>query len=206
MLEIISKGFLIGILVSAPMGPIGMLCVQRTLNRGRLHGFVTGLGAMASDLIYAGITLTGISFAENFLNNHDTAIQIIGSIVLIFFGYRVFNNNPLKNRKPQPSESETQYTKDFLTSFALTLSNAAILLIFITLFARFHYNPIEYGFKTLGVALASIALGAIAWWFFLTLIIGHFSKHFSRRSLVILNRTIGTVLMIVGVLGFATLL
>ena len=205
MLEIILKGFLIGILVSAPMGPIGMLCVQRTLNRGRLHGFATGVGAMVSDLIYASITLTGISFAERFLNEHNTVIQIIGSIVLIFFGYRVFNNNPLRSSKPRPSESETQYTKDFLTSFALTLSNAAILLIFITLFARFHYNPIEHGFKALGLSLAAIALGALFWWFFLTLIIGHFSKHFSRKSLLMLNRTIGTVLIIVGALGFVTL-
>ena len=202
MIEIILKGFLIGILVSAPMGPIGMLCVQRTLNRGRLHGFATGLGAMVSDIIYATITLTGISFAENFLNKHEAVIQIVGSVVLIYFGYRVFNNNPLKSNNHQIIKNETRYTKDFLTSFALTLSNAAILLIFITLFARFHYNPTEDGIHMLGIALGTIALGAITWWFFLTLLIGHLSKHFSRRSLILLNRVIGIVLIIIGSIGF----
>ena len=96
MFETIVKGFIIGLLVSAPMGPVNMLCVQRTLNKGRWSGFITGLGALLSDLIYALITLLGMSLVEDFLKKNELLIQLTGSVVLIFFGYVVFRTNPLK--------------------------------------------------------------------------------------------------------------
>ena len=84
MIETIVKGFVIGLLVSAPMGPVNMLCVQRTLNKGRWYGFITGLGALLSDLIYALITLLGMSLVEDFLKKNELLIQLIGSVILIF--------------------------------------------------------------------------------------------------------------------------
>lgn len=201
MIEIAIKGFIIGILVSAPMGPTGMLCVQRTLNRGRWHGFFTGLGAMASDLIYALIMLAGVSFAEDLFSRHEVLLQILGSSILIIFGYKVFNSNPLKNLTQKKSTHDTRYMKDFLTSFAFTLSNVAILLVFITLFARFNFTPTEYGIYTIGIALIAIGLGAITWWFFLTLLISRLQKRFNRKGLLILNRLIGSALAIIGVAG-----
>lgn len=86
MFETITKGFLIGLLVSAPMGPINMLTIQRTLNRGRWHGFMTGLGATLSDLVYALITLVGLSFVADFFDEYEQIIQILGSVILFFFG------------------------------------------------------------------------------------------------------------------------
>src|SRR5690554_114691 len=143
MLEIIYKGIIIGIIVSAPMGPIGILCVQRTLNRGRLHGLATGLGAMLSDLIYASATLIGLGFIDDFLNNNQLLIQSIGSIVIILFGVALFYTNPMKVVKPKAKIPETRYNQDFATAFFLTLSNLAIIFLFISLFARFQYNPLD---------------------------------------------------------------
>lgn len=201
MFEFIIKGFIIGILVSAPMGPIGILCVQRTLNRGRWHGFFTGLGAMMSDLIYAIIMLAGISIVEDFFSKNEIILQIAGSIVLILFGYKVFRTNPLKGWSPELKSNDTRYIKDFVTSFLLTLSNVAILIIFITLFARFHFNPLEYGASGIAISLVAIAGGALFWWFSLTLIISRLQKHFNRKGLILLNKSIGSILMLVGVLG-----
>ena len=79
MLEIAAKGFIIGLLVSSPMGPINMLTIQRTLNRGRWHGFVTGMGAMLSDISYALITMVGLSFISEFLSENKKILQIAGS-------------------------------------------------------------------------------------------------------------------------------
>jgi len=90
MLETIAKGFIIGLLVSSPMGPMNMLTIQRTLNRGRWHGFVTGLGAMLSDIIYAFITLVGFSFLSDFLTVHESQLQCLGSIILLFSGLVYF--------------------------------------------------------------------------------------------------------------------
>lgn len=204
MLQFIVKGLVIGILVSAPMGPIGILCVQRTLNRGRWHGFFTGLGAMMSDLIYALIMLAGISIVDEFFTKNELILQVLGSIVLIIFGYRVFRSNPLKGWTPKFNNEGTRYVKDFVSSFLFTLSNVAILIVFITLFARFHYNPMEQGLTGIIVSLISIAVGALSWWFGLSFVVARLRKHFNRRGLILLNRSIGTILTIVGIVGIVS--
>ena len=88
ILDVMLKGILIGILASAPMGPVGVLCVQRTLKKGRWYGFVTGIGASISDIIYALITGYGMSFVMDLITNPTNKfwLQIIGSIVLLIFG------------------------------------------------------------------------------------------------------------------------
>jgi threonine/homoserine/homoserine lactone efflux protein len=204
MLEIILKGIIIGILVSAPMGPIGILCVQRTLNRGRWHGFVTGLGAALSDLLYASVTLLGVSLITDFLEKNEVLLQVIGSAVLMVFGYAVYRTNPLKSLKPNEPEPETRYTKDFISSFFLTASNVIIIIVFITLYARFSFNPADEGLLGHIVSIAAIVSGAVAWWFFITAFVSYLRKHFNRRGLVLLNRIIGIVLIVIGIVGVIT--
>ena len=94
---VIIKGLVIGILVSAPMGPIGVLCIQRTLNKGRRSGIATGLGASLSDLFYAVLTGFGMSMVIDFIETNEAIIQIIGSIVLGIFGFYLFRQNPARN-------------------------------------------------------------------------------------------------------------
>ena len=99
ILDLLCKGVLIGILVSAPMGPVGVLCVQRTLNKGRWFGFVTGIGACLSDFIYALITGLGMSFVMDFISNshYIYILQISASVILMLFGLYSFRSNPMKN-------------------------------------------------------------------------------------------------------------
>ena len=94
MLGLLGKGFIIGILVSAPMGPIGMLCVQRTLSKSRWHGFVSGLGATLSDMIYAAVTCLFMGLVVNFVEAHQQWIELTGSVVLGVFGYYIYKSNP----------------------------------------------------------------------------------------------------------------
>lgn len=201
MIETIVKGFVIGLLVSAPMGPVNMLCVQRTLNRGRWHGFITGIGAMFSDVIYALITLLGMSLAEDLLRKNEMLIQLIGSVVLFLFGYVVFRTNPLKGWTPSAKAEETYYFRDFISSFFITFSNVAIIFVFITLYARFTFTPVTEGNGYLMTALAAISIGALVWWFFLSSFISRLRRHFNRRGLVILNKAVGSILMIISIIG-----
>ncbi|NLC49227.1 MAG: LysE family transporter [Bacteroidales bacterium] len=201
MIETIYKGFLIGVIVSAPMGPIGILCVQRTLNRGRMHGFITGLGAMASDLIYAFITLIGMGFVHTILEANEQLLQYVGSLIIVLFGIGIFFTNPLKILKPTTSAPETRYNQDFFTAFFLTLSNVAIVFLFISLFARFNYSPLETNWFTFAVGLISIGLGALAWWFFITTYVSKLKRYFNRHALKLFNRTVGSILVLLGVLG-----
>lgn len=201
MIEIIYKGFIIGVIVSAPMGPIGILCVQRTLNRGRLHGLATGLGAMVSDLLYASITLIGMGFVDDMMKANEQLIQFIGSTVIILFGIGIFFTNPLKILKPTSSAIETRYNQDFITAFFLTLSNVAIVFLFISLFARFHYSPLDKNWFAFVVGMISIGLGALAWWFFITTYVSKLKKYFNRQSLKFFNRIVGSILIFLGVIG-----
>ena len=97
MLYTIIRGFAIGVLVSAPMGPIGVLCIQRTLNKGRWSGFVTGVGAAVSDLCYALLTGLGMSIVIDFIEANQNLLQILGSFVLVGFGIFLYRQNPAKS-------------------------------------------------------------------------------------------------------------
>ncbi|HUI33516.1 MAG: LysE family transporter [Dysgonamonadaceae bacterium] len=201
MIEVIYKGIIIGIIVSAPMGPIGILCVQRTLSKGRMHGFVTGMGAMFSDLIYASITLIGMGFVDDLMQTNRALIQFIGSIVIILFGVVIFSTNPLKILQPTSNNYETRYYQDFATAFLLTLSNVAIIFLFISLYARFQYSPLDKNWFTFAVGITSIGVGALVWWTFITTYVSKLKRYFNRQSLKFFNRMMGIILMLLGVLG-----
>ena len=126
LLYIIPRGIAIGILISAPLGPIGMLCIQRTLNKGRWPAFFTGIGAALSDIVYCLLTGLGISFITTFIENNQLELQILGGIVLIAFGVYLFKKNPTRALKPA-SELSNNFWGNFVTGFLFTFSNPLIL-------------------------------------------------------------------------------
>lgn len=201
MLETITKGFIIGLLVSSPMGPINILTIQRTLNRGRWHGLASGVGAMLSDITYATITMLGLSFVSGFMNDYESELLLFGSIILILFGFGVYRSNPLKGWQPDNLPTESRYFKDFISTFLLTFSNATIILALVGLYTRFSFNPILEGTASLIVALISFSIAALLWWFILTTLVSRLRKRFKRKGLVILNRVVGTIFIVIGVAG-----
>lgn len=201
MLETITKGFIIGLLVSSPMGPINILTIQRTLNRGRWHGMASGAGAMLSDITYATITMLGLSFVSGFMNDYESELLLFGSIILILFGLGVYRSNPLKGWQPDSLPKESRYFKDFISTFLLTFSNATIVLALVGLYTRFSFNPILEGTASLIVALISFSIAALLWWFMLTTLVSRLRKRFKRKGLVILNRVVGTIFIVIGVAG-----
>lgn len=203
MLEIILKGLIIGIIVSAPMGPIGVLCVQRTLNRGRMHGFVTGLGAVASDLIYAVVTGWGMNFVIDFVEAHRTTIQLCGSIFLFIFSYFVFRSNPLRRLNKQSAKA-TPYWKDFVSSFFLTLSNVAIIFFYVALFARFNFISPEHPLVNEFIGIVCIGLGAVLWWFLISWVVHRLHDRFNPRGLKAFNILLGCTLVVIGIVGMIT--
>lgn len=205
MLGLVSKGLVIGILVSAPMGPIGMLCVQRTLNKGRWHGFITGLGAALSDVIYALLTCLGMGVVVNFVEANQTPLQLLGSLVLGVFGYYIFQSNPAGSLKKQ-GEKKLSFTQDFITAFLLTFSNVLIVLLYIGLFARFGFVLPEYTAWMLLGGVAFIGVGAVLWWFGITYIVAKLKKWFNVRGIWLLNRIVGSVIIILSVVGVLSVL
>lgn len=195
------RGILIGILVSAPMGPIGVLCIQRTLNRGRTSGLFTGIGASISDLIYAILTGFGISMIIDFIESYELLIQIFGSIVLACFGLYIYRQNPAKNINLKKTNA-TNHVQDMVSAFFLTLSNPLILFLFIGLFARFNFFLPESQFHDYITGYVSIIIGAILWWLTITYFVNKVRSKFNLRSLWIINRCIGTIIMLMSAFGF----
>lgn len=200
LLYILPRGLAIGALISAPMGPIGMLVIQRTLGSGRWQGFFTGIGAALSDLVYCLLTGFCLSFITGFLDRNQLAIQIIGSIVLAAFGYYLLHKNPTRSLKTA-SVGDRNYWSDVVTGFLLTFSNPLILFFIIGLFARFNFILPEFGVHHYVAAYLTIFGGAILWWYGITTLVSRLGRRINVRSLKIINYVIGLLLMTMAAVG-----
>ncbi|MDR3118768.1 MAG: LysE family transporter [Mediterranea sp.] len=201
IVDLLIKGFITGIVVSAPMGPVGILCVQRTLNKGRWYGFATGLGASCSDIIYALLTGYGMSFIFDFINANILYLQLLGSVMLLAFGIYTYRSNPVQSIRPVSGNKGT-YLHNLITAFLVTLSNPLIIFLFIGLFARFAFvlPGIPVGEQLAGYL--AIFLGALIWWFGITYFINKVRSRFNLKGIWLINRIIGVVVIVASALGF----
>lgn len=200
ILDLLLKGFIIGVVVSAPLGPVGVLCIQRTLNKGRWYGFVTGLGASLSDIAYALLTGYGMSFIFDFISANQQILQLLGSIMLLAFGFYTFRSNPVRSLRPV-SQNKGTYLHNFVTAFFVTLSNPLIIFLFIGLFARFAFLLPGIPVYEQAVGYLAIALGAFSWWFGTTYVVNKVRARFNVRGIWMINRIIGGIVMIISVVG-----
>lgn len=199
ILDIILKGLLIGIFASAPMGPVGILCVQRTLNKGRWFGFLTGVGASCSDFLYALLTGLGMSFVMDFISNAQTKfyLQIFGGILFLAFGIYSYRSNPMKNAHQSSPEKGT-LSYNFITAFLVTLSNPLIVFLFMATFAQFAFIIPDHPFE-MTIGFVSIVGGALLWWYGLTWLVDKVRGKFDTNGILIINKVIGSVAIIIAV-------
>lgn len=200
IIDLAIKGIIIGILASAPMGPVGVLCVQRTMKKGRWYGFVTGVGAAFSDIIYAMITGLGMSFVMDLITSHENKfyLQVIGGIILLIFGIWCFRSDPTKNIHASNKNKGT-LLQNGITGFLITISNPLIVFLFMACFAQFAFvvpsHPLEMSFGFL-----CIFTGAVLWWWGLTWLIDKVREKFSNDGIIIINRIIGGVVSAVSII------
>ncbi len=189
------KGIFIGISVSAPLGPIAVLAIQRTLNKGFKSGLVSGTGAASADIIYAIIVGFSITFISDFLTRYQEYFRIIGGMFLIFIGLRIFSSNPGKQIRRLKLKGNNYY-KDFITSFFLTISNPLTILAFGAFFTGLGMVDKTGGSFPVVVMIVSVFSGALAWWIGLISIITIFKRRIRLRSLLWINRITGTFIVL----------
>jgi threonine/homoserine/homoserine lactone efflux protein len=201
ILDFIFKGLLIGMIASAPMGPVGVLCVQRTLKKGRWYGFVTGVGAAASDIIYAAITGFGMAFVMDFINNEQNKfyLQIIGSVLLLGFGLYTWRSDPMKKAHKSGQQKGTMWY-NIWTAFLVTFSNPLIVFLFMALFAQFAFVIPDHPFEML-IGFASIVGGALLWWYGLSWLVDKVRTIFDAQGIRIINHVIGAMVIIFSVVS-----
>lgn len=200
ILDFIFKGMLIGMIASAPMGPTGVLCVQRTLKKGRSYGLVTGVGAALSDIIYAAITGFGMAFVMDFVNNPQNRyyLQIVGSLMLLGFGWFTYRTDPTKKMHKSGNEKGT-LTYNLVTAFIVTLSNPLIVFLFMALYAQFAFVLPNHPFEMV-VGFLSIVGGAMLWWWGLTWLVDKIRTKFDENGIKLINQVIGVAVIISSVI------
>jgi threonine/homoserine/homoserine lactone efflux protein len=191
----IIKGIIIGISVSAPLGPIAVLSIQRTLNKGFKSGLVSGSGAASADIIYAIIVGFSITFISDFLTTYQEYFRIIGGMFLIYIGFKIFSSNPGKQIRKLKLKGNNYY-KDFITSFFLTISNPLTIIAFGAFFTAFGMVHNAGKPFPIVVMILSVFSGSLMWWLGLISIITIFKSRIRLRNLLWINRITGSLIVI----------
>lgn len=195
--EMLIKGLIIGFSIAAPVGPIGILCIRRTLEHGRYVGFVSGLGAATADGLYGLIAGLGLTLITNFLIGQQLWLHFIGSTFLCYLGVKIFFSRPSnKSAKAKGNKPFTAYASTFL----LTITNPVTILSFIAIFSGL--GIINNYTTTLGLILVlGVFLGSALWWLLLSSIAGIVANHMKNFSLSFVNRISGLILLLFGLYG-----
>lgn len=194
------KGIIIGIVASAPMGPVGILCIRRTIRKGRIYGIATGAGAALSDVIYAIITGYGLSLITPYTSPQNIFwVKLIGGAMLLAFGVYMYRTGPRASAHPE-SKTKGSILHNFFTSFIITLFNPAIIFLFLALFNMLAPFAGSDDPAIILTGYSAIVAGAMLWWLGLTYAINKMSSSFGDKIMRRINRVIGLIVMIVSVL------
>jgi threonine/homoserine/homoserine lactone efflux protein len=185
------KGLILGFSIAAPVGPIGLLCIQRTLQRGRIAGFVSGLGAATADACYGLVAAFGLGTVISFLLGLQFWLQLGGGLFLLGLGLKTLF------AKPAPTTTAADFDKAslaraFTSILFLTLANPATILSFFAVFAGLGIDARSGNALPL---VAGVFLGSAAWWLILSFLAGLFRRHLNDSRMRLLNMIAGTCLL-----------
>jgi threonine/homoserine/homoserine lactone efflux protein len=191
------KGFLVGVCASAPVGPIAILVVQKSLSKGHKAGFISGLGASVVDTLYAFIAIFALAFAQKFIDDHKTLILLIGGVVLAIVGLNMAFSDPFRKMKADGESSASP--KDFGQAVAMGLSNPMAIFVMFTLFAFFGLaNDAPHNWSVAPIIL-SVSAGSVSYWFSVSWLLSRFRKNFRMRTILWISRITGALIVIIGI-------
>ncbi len=197
------EGIIIGFAIAAPVGPIGVLCIRRTLADGRASGFVSGLGAATADAVYCSVAALGLTFVANLLVGGELWLRLVGGAFLIFLGVKTFLALPAERAA---LAGRSGLLGAYASTFFLTLTNPTTILSFAAIFAGLGVAGEANGDVLSAMSLVlGVFLGSAAWWFVLSGVTGLFRTRLSIRGLRWVNRISGTVIAAFGVLALSGL-
>jgi threonine/homoserine/homoserine lactone efflux protein len=182
-LDLLVRGILAGLAIAIPVGPVNVLCVSRTITKGKKAGIISGLGAATADTFYGGIAGFSISLVINFLIREKFWIRLVGGALLVIIGLVYWWKRPTSLKEQQEESAHS----DYVTTFLLTLTNPTTVLSFMAVLAGLRLGQPKPWFLTSFVVLG-IFTGSMIWWIVLALIAGHFRDRVTDRTIVWMNR------------------
>jgi threonine/homoserine/homoserine lactone efflux protein len=186
------KGFIIGFAIAAPVGPIGVLCIRRTLSDGRSVGFISGLGAATADMLYGIIAAFGLTAVQNTLVSQQTWLHWLGGLFLVYLGWRTYLTKPGEAQTlPEKSPSKASA---YLSALGLTLTNPATILSFTLVFASLRLAETGGDYVAAAALVVGVFLGSATWWLTLSGVVGSVRGRFNARWMRWVNRIAGVVI------------
>lgn len=196
MLLDIIKAFLIGICASAPLGPIGIYVIRKSLSDGHRAGFLAGLGACLVDTLFAVLAIFALALTEKFIGEHRTFIYIAGGAVVGLLGASMTFRDPF--RRLTRDEAPSYSVKDFLKAAAMGLSNPGAILVIFALFAFFGIELEPHDFRVAPIILA-VSVGSASYWFVFSLLFSKLRQKVNMGTLLWVSRILGVVVLIIGI-------
>jgi threonine/homoserine/homoserine lactone efflux protein len=197
---LVIKGILVGLLASVPLGPAGVLCIQRTLNRGRRAGFFSGMGVAFADTSFALVAVLSLSVVEEWIADKGNILQLLVGVVVVAVGVKIMLTNPVKQLRARGKQQQGNLGKALISLFLLTINPINILPV-LFLMGLFKVS-VSSAWPTIVVVL-SVLTGALSWWLFLSTIVSHYRKHFKLRQMWWINKVSGGIILLLGTLAFA---
>ncbi len=196
------RGLIIGFSIAAPVGPIGVLCIRRTLAEGRTAGLVSGLGAATADAIYGSIAGFGLTFISTMLLRQQGLFRLIGGIFLCYLGLRIFLARPVEHAA---KTGRNGLVGAYLSTFFLTLTNPVTILSFMAIFAGLGLASTSGNYASAGILVLGVFTGSALWWLILSGGVGVFRERFNPRGMRWVNRISGSIITGFGLLALMSL-
>ena len=194
LLIFLLKGIVVGIVIAVPVGPVGVMCVRRTIFASRLAGLISGVGAATGDAMFGFIAAFGLTFISDLLIGYQQWLRVAGGVYLIWVGGSALLAPPeITPRSPRSAE-----IRDFVSTFALTLSNPITILVFLGVFSAIGLSGEEATLDRAAILVLGVWLGSLLWWLTVSFGLGRLFRSFEPRYLGWINRGSGTILLVSG--------
>ncbi len=193
--NLLFKSIVIGFSIAAPVGPIGVLCIRRTLAKSRTSGLVSGLGAATADAVYGFIAAFGLTLISDILINQKDLLGLIGGAFLFYLGVKTLLVKPAQDAAVV-REQRTGLAGDYVSTFFLTLANPLTILSFLGIFAGIGIVDTSGDYTAAGVMVAGVFGGSALWWLTLSGGVGLLRDRFNSQVMLWVNRLSGVVILI----------
>lgn len=201
-IHLLLQGVLMGLVVAVPVGPLGLLCINRALMMGPTHGLFSGLGVATADALAAGIAALGITLVSSFLSAHQLALRLIGGAFLCYLGYAIYTTEPAQQGA---IKNLSNLLSCYATTFFLTFSNPVTILSFIAIYAGWHVPILDGHYIAAATLTIGVFAGSAMWWVALFIGLTTFRDYFSWRLLFWIHRASGALIALFGVVVLLSL-
>lgn len=198
--DLFLKGLIIGIMVSVPLGPIGLLIIQKAVNKNRVAGIMSGFGVALADAVYAVIAGFSLTYVLDFIRKHELFFEIVAAVTLILLGLSIYFKNPIKEIRSIRKKGNS-YFQDFIWTFLITMSNPGSVFIFLAVLTGSGVVlSISEPMQALSIILG-VFTGGSAWWIILASTVHIFRHRFNLRVLWWFNKIAGIIIILIVVIA-----